>query len=195
MWFEVCFGERELRLSVRPEPAALPSGIRVDLPGHLRRREIPAEWIRDADGGAFPPEIRTMDGETLFVPRSLEGDLAAFCARNGIAMRARYDVWGDLLEPYLDTEFTVSDEQAAAARLAAVGLDSAAVEAVRQRVGPAVYEYNFNVPMWDDFHLGLADLLDTYTARWAGEAALRRLGPPYEVYVWAMRIAELGRGG
>ena len=85
--------------------------------GHLCRvggwsgRILAAAAIQDADPAATPPEIRTACGEALFVSAVQHVGLERFCQTNQIPTRKRPDVWGDLLEPFLDTSSHPSTRQ------------------------------------------------------------------------------------
>jgi hypothetical protein len=157
---------------------------------------VSASAIRDADPAATPPEIRTVSGVTLFVSAVQRERLQRFCRDHQIPIRRRYDVWADLLEPFLDTDTT--DRAAALGRLAHAGLTAAEVTQIRDRVGPLMRAYN--ALHWEWIHLGLCDLLDAATSpsppphiRFADLGRLR--ADPAEsadFRTWAMRIADLG---
>ncbi|WP_336082427.1 hypothetical protein [Nocardia sp. SSK8] len=151
---------------------------------------VTAVEIRDVDPRGWPPEIRTVHGETLFVPRVDETELRAFCTANAIAVRTRPDIWSDLLEPFLDTWFDPEHERATEQRLQRAGLSSAQIVAIRQRVERAMMSYNFDSMLWDWVHLGLYDLLSAAAGVLARPEAAATLGDPVRLYGWAMRIAE-----
>nr|BEK63243.1 hypothetical protein KPHV_04700 [Kitasatospora purpeofusca] len=152
---------------------------------------VPAAAVRDADPTATPPEVRTVTGETLFFPAARKAELEGFCRSHGIPLVSRPDVWGDLLEPFLDTEFTPRRRALTAQALARVGLDETAVADIRAEVGPLVLAYNSLHRDW--FHLGLADLLDAATSGSTPERY--RVGPDrFPAFrAWAMAIADSGR--
>lgn len=158
---------------------------------------LAASQIRDADPAATPPEIRTLSGETLFVSAVQRQELERFCLDSQIPVRKRADIWGDLLEPFIDTEFTPERDDVTRRRLREAGLADSEISRIRALVGPLMRAYNaFH---WDWFHLGLADLLDALTADslsshpQAGRHAreLRdELGGIEGCYGWAMSIAN-----
>jgi hypothetical protein len=154
----------------------------------LAANTLAATAIRDADPAATPPEIRTVSGETLFVPAEQRGQLERFCRANQIPIRTRADVWSDLLEPFLDSEFTPEDDAATLRRLLRAGLTAAEVAGIRARVGPLMRAYN--AIHWDGFHLGLADLLDAVATISLPERDRAELGETASFYAWAMRIAN-----
>ncbi|MGW9437016.1 hypothetical protein [Streptomyces sp. NPDC055607] len=127
---------------------------------------------------------------TVFVPARQRTELRHFCETNRVPLRSRYDVWGDLLEPFLDTQISEEHRVAAMDRLNGAGLDPARVAAVRAAVAPLVLAYNAR--HWDAHHLGLSDLLGAVTADWIPES--RRMGPSERnsLCTWAMEIADLG---
>ena len=133
---------------------------------------LPAGAVRDADPAAPPPEIRTLSGETLFVSATQRED--------------------DLLEPFLSESWTSAPDGdqlgAALRRLHQAGLTSGEIDQIRARVGPPMTAYN-SVYL-DDFHLGLADLLDAATATRLPEHLRLELGEITNFYTWAMAIAN-----
>jgi hypothetical protein len=169
--------------------------------GHLSRAggtfdgALAASAIRDADPAEAPPEIRTLSGETLFVPAAQREELERFCRACQIPVRKRPDIWGDLLEPFLDTQFTPEQEAVTLSRLRQAGLTDTAIGQIRAKVGPLMLAYNS--VHWEWCHLGLFDLLDAVTTDSLPEylrSRLREMRPePVEItrfYAWAMRIAD-----
>lgn len=149
---------------------------------------LDAAAVQDADLSATPPEIRTAAGETLFVSAEQRDELERFCQSNRIPTRVRSDVWGDLLEPFIDTQFTPEHQAATLSRLRQAGLTAADVTRIRAKVGPLMLAYNaFH---WDWQHLGLADLLDAATATYLPEHQRTELGEITSLYRWAMAIAN-----
>lgn len=120
-----------------------------------------------------------------------------FCRASQIPVRKRPDIWGDLLEPFIDTEFTPEHEGATRTRLNQAGLTDSEMSQIRTKVGPLMLAYNaFH---WDWAHLGLADLLDARTTdKLSGylhdglhvEEIRAELGETASIYAWAMRIAN-----
>ena len=149
---------------------------------------LAAAAIRDADPAASPPEVRTKSGETLFVSATQRQDLEQFCQAYQVPIRKRQDVWGDLLEPFLDTQFTVQHQAATLVRLHDAGLTDAEIDQIRAKVGPLMLAYN--AYYWDWHHLGLADLLVAAIGDWLPEHERAALGATASFYSWAMGIAN-----
>lgn len=151
---------------------------------------IAAAQTRDADWAAIRPELRTTLGETLFIPAAQRSDLERFCVRNSVIGRARFDAWGDLLEPFLDTRFDPEDERSTLIRLRDAGFPSWEVAEIRRRLTPLMHAYNFDAMLWEWTYLGLYDLLNAANAPVVDPALQNELGDPTDFYGWAMRIAD-----
>jgi hypothetical protein len=149
---------------------------------------LAAAAIQDADPAAAPPEIQTKSGETLFVSALQRQDLERFCQASQVPIRKRPDVWGDLLEPFLDAQLTPQHEAATLSRLHQAGLTDAEIDPIRTKVRPLMLAYN--AYHWDWHHLGLADLLDAATTARLPEHRRADLGQTTSLYMWAMAIAN-----
>jgi hypothetical protein len=154
---------------------------------------LTATRIRDCYVEVGPLEIRTVSGETLFLSWDDKPGLAEFCRRHDIPVVSRLDVWGNLFEPFLDTEFSSSEQSATDARLRAVGLSQSSIDAIRQRLTPLMHSYNFDSMLWEWGHLGLYELLKALNGHLVDPALPAALGDLGEVYWWAMEIADYGR--
>ncbi|MFD4639946.1 hypothetical protein ACFWN2_21720 [Lentzea sp. NPDC058436] len=153
---------------------------------------LPASAVRDVSVSG-QPEIRTLSGETLFLSRDDAVGLTSFCSRHRIADVVRFDVWGNLLEPFLDTSFSVEAAAATCARLHSVGLSQDSIDSIRARVAPLMRAYNFDSMLWEWADLGLYDLLNALNGRLVPASLPASLGDLGEVYQWAMEIADYGR--
>jgi hypothetical protein len=151
---------------------------------------LTAAQIRDADWDTTPPEIRTKLGETLFISAEQKLELERFCHRHGIAKRHRPDIWGALLEPFLDCETSPEYEGVINSRLREAGLTEDDVAEIRTRLSPLMVAYNFGSGIWEWFHLGLFDLLDAASGSSVEPDLRATLGDLEAFYAWAMQIAE-----
>jgi hypothetical protein len=167
---------------------------------------LPATAVRDADPDTAPPEIRTVSGLTVFVSAVQREELKRWCADEGVAVRRRPDVWADLLEPYLNAEFTDRMREITDVRLSEAGLGPDEVADIRERVARLMIIFNEDFA-WDEYHLGLCDLMhalgdDNTPEPWADRrpldlsAARARLVAGFSDHAafltWAMHIADLG---
>lgn len=150
---------------------------------------VTPDRIRDADWKAVTPEIRTTEGEILFIPREQRPDLERFCRRHGIARKARRDVWEDLLEPFLDTWIAPEDERATVERLREAGFPPEEVAEIRRRLAPLMHAYNFDGMVWEWAVLGLYDLLSAANAPFVDSRLQDALGDPAAFYAWTMATA------
>jgi hypothetical protein len=145
---------------------------------------------RDADWTAIRPELRTTGGETLFIPAAQRSEFERFCVRNSVIGRPRFDAWGDLLEPFLDTWFDPEHERSTLTRLRDAGFPSWEVTEIRRRLTPLMHAYNFDAMVWEWAYLGLYDLLNAANAPVIDPTLQNALGDPTDFYGWAMRIAD-----
>ncbi|KAA2261634.1 hypothetical protein F0L68_16295 [Solihabitans fulvus] len=146
--------------------------------------------LRDADWIALPLEVVTTSGETLFVPSRQRVALQRFCRHNDVPHRQRPDVWGDLLEPFLDTSFTVEHEIDTETRLREAGLRRDEVADIRGRLTPLMNAYNFDSMLWEWCYLGLFDLLRAANGHLVPPDLPPTLGDPTAFYAWTMSLAE-----
>src|SRR5215472_17408661 len=99
---------------------------------------LAASSFRDADHTSFPPELRTFDGETLFVPALQRDEFYRFCQDNRIPLRKRPDIWGYLLEGYLDEEPPSISRGEANRQLTNVGFTATEISNIQRRIGALV---------------------------------------------------------
>jgi hypothetical protein len=141
--------------------------------------------IASVDTHAAPPEIHTVEDETLLVSAVHAGSLATFAERHGIADVRRRDVWHLVLDVFFDPP---PDHARLENLLQECGLDQPQVDGIRARVTPFVGPYVEG--RWFDWpHLGLYHLLVAYQAIAPGPASRAK---SREVYWWAMEIAAKG---
>lgn len=156
-------------------------------------KRLPHALIRDVDVSASPPEIRTQQGETLFVSAVQREAFQAAVHSAAIPTQKRFDVWDNLLEPFLDTEFTQSAHYRTIESLCSRGFTEDEIVQIRSRVERPMIHYNFDVPRWEWVSLRLFDLLSAFQPRcplwtWIDPRVNR-----FQRFYWdAMRIAERG---
>jgi len=115
--------------------------------------------IKEINEKAAPPEIRTQQGEVLFIPATQKDDLVKFAEQNKLPVIHRFDIWDLLLEPFLDTEFKVEEKERTLRILEQNGVNQKECERIRAEVSDVMLLYNFSAGLWEWVHLGLADLL------------------------------------
>ena len=168
---EALFREERIELPSYPFPlVSIPSGSMLHF-----------DLIRDVDLSKSPPEFRLKSGEILFVSAEQKRELEDFAAKFGIPRVQRYDVWADLLLPFLDTQLPAADQEKALRRLQDQGFSLNEISSIRDLVKKPVLLYNSVV--WEWVHLGLYDVLE----------AVRKNASPQgfqEFYWYAMCIAN-----
>lgn len=148
---------------------------------------LPYSQIENVYLTGAPPEVHTRTGETLFVWAYLRNELEATAKKNSIPIvRPLFDVWSNILEPFLDKELTDADERRILKQLARAGLSESEVMQIRERVGAPMAA--LSLVLWDGWYFGLCHLLDMMQA--AMEPDEYR-----ELYAEAMRIAQLNYAG
>jgi hypothetical protein len=141
----------------------------------------------------FPPEIWTKHGEILFVDASCKEALQRFAGLHGIPIVNRVDVWGFLLEEFLDTELTREDREIHYRVLQDNGISREEATAIRASVEGLMLAYNFSSFLWEWVHLGLYDLLQAYSGELTGDRYKLTEAQFREAFWNAMRIQRLGR--
>ena len=173
----------------------LPEGIAFDRYPYPGARVHPRGVVRwsevlEVDPKATPPELRIV-GETLFVSAELREEFGGAAKAHGVPVVRRTDVWGMLLDPFLDTEFDEDVQEHTLAALEENGIGRAEAERIRGRVEWAMLHHN--AMLWEWVHLGLWDLLEAHRNVWV-RLRLGLTPRRYRaLYAWAMEIAGRGR--
>jgi len=150
--------------------------------------------VRDIDPDAAPPELRTNDGETLFVTAVQQDELRVRAEAAGVVVVRGPDVWSLLLEPFLDTTFDPPRIEYRNDRLDVLGVSAARRERIHARFGPLMVSYNIDSGLWDWTHLGLCSFLSAVNGNLVPDARLvPRPACQVRLYRWAMAIADRAR--
>ena len=173
----------------------LPRGIAFDrypYPGARvhPRGVVPWAAVLEVDPEATPPEVR-IAGETLFVSAELRGRLSWDAAAHALPVVRRVDVWGMLLEPFLDTELDDGLRESTLSALEVNGVGRAEAERIRRHVTFPMLHHNAR--LWEWAHLGLWDLLEAHRNVWVRLVRGLTPGRYRDFYGWAMEIAARGR--
>lgn len=129
---------------------------------------IHKDKIKEVLLNQFPPEIRTLDGEILFISAPYKEKLKIFAQNNNIPIVKRVDIWSLILEEFLDTEFSEEDRGSVFKILEDCGVNRDEVIRIRKSLQELMIAYNFKSMLWEWFHLGLYDLLQAYNGKLAG---------------------------
>ncbi len=152
--------------------------------------------VKEADpDNSWPPELRLHSGEILFISAENKKAFSVACLRYKIPIVQRQDVWGYLLEPFLDTEFSDADQLRTLEQLQELNFTESEIKQIRKRVGKRMFAFNFH--LWEWVHLGLMDLFSAYgltsNRRMRFFNLLWRPKAKTKLYWWAMDIANRSR--
>ena len=116
----------------------------------------------------FPPVIVTTAGEVLLISRTELDELKALCTHQNVPFVQRYDVWSDLLDPFLDTEFSPEFQDANRQRLNQRGnLTDVEIDSIRAEVEEEMLQLSGLA--WEWLHYSLADVLSAMKPKtWIG---------------------------
>lgn len=148
--------------------------------------------VKEADPDAWPPELRLVSGEILFISGIHKEAFKLTCNLHNIPLIVRDDIWGMLLEPFLDTEFTADAQVRTQERLENCGFSHQEIDDIRAKVEKRMLTYNSVV--WEWVHLGMFDLFSAYglnkQTRLFPFSAFFRKQKKQDFYLWANEIAQ-----
>jgi hypothetical protein len=117
-----------------------------------------ADQIDDIDFNSYPPTIKVGD-ELIFLTREKKEELQEFAKRNNIEILERPMIWGWILEPFLDTEFTPETDQSLTKLLENYGLTTEQIKSLRAEVETQMLKYNFDTMLWEWRGFDASDVL------------------------------------
>lgn len=125
-----------------------------------RQTIFKADQIDDLDFKSYPPTFRVGE-ELIFLTREKKDELKNFAKSNNIKTVERAMIWGWILEPFLDTEFTLETDQRLSKLLGDYGLTTDQIKLLRTEVEIQMLKYNFDTMLWE---WGGFDALDVLKA-------------------------------
>lgn len=117
-----------------------------------------ANQIDDLDFKSYPPTFR-VGNELIYLSSEKKIELEAFAKRNNIVTVERPMIWGWILEPFLDTEFTTEMDQRLTILLESYGLSIDQVKSLRAEVEIQMLKYNFDTMLWEWGGFDASDVL------------------------------------
>jgi hypothetical protein len=93
-----------------------------------------------------------LKNEIIYLPGWPRQELMAYCATNGVPVQKRYDVWADILEPFVDTSFTSDQIGARNNRLRSAGMSAFRVAWLRLLYGLPIVAFQGIAGEWMDLH-------------------------------------------
>lgn len=118
--------------------------------------------------------------EIIYLPGWPHDELIAFCTSNQVPVRERYNIWADILEPYVDTSFSSTEVAERRNRLRAAQISTWTVVRLRCLYFLPIVIYQGIAGEWTGLHH--YDLLDSLRA-------LRLVGLYGVVYRHTMTVA------
>jgi hypothetical protein len=117
-----------------------------------------ADQISDIDFKSYPPTFR-IGNELIFLTAEKKMELDDFAKMNNIKIVERPMIWGWILEPFLDTVFTIETDQRLIKLLENYGLTTNQVTSLREEVEIQMLKYNFDTMLWEWGGLAASDVL------------------------------------
>ena len=130
--------------------------------------KIFVDTIEEIDIESYPPTIKVKD-ELIFLTSEKRDELKAFARRNDLRTVKRPDIWGWILEPFLDTEFTKETDERLTRLLNEYGLTKETVDSIRKEVKTQMLKYNFDTMLWEWGGLGAEDVLKAMRTKYDKE--------------------------
>lgn len=116
------------------------------------------DQIDDIDFQSYPPTFR-VGNELIYLTSEKKVELEKFTTNNNIKTIERPMIWGWILEPFLDTEFTAEKDQRLTKLLESYGLTTDQVKSLRAEVEIQMLKYNFDTMLWEWGGFGASDVL------------------------------------
>jgi len=153
---------------------------------------IPASSIQEMVETASMPSIRVNENELVFISAEDRKLLVKFCVKNAIPINKRADVWGIILDAFLDTTHSEEWKQKGLMQLYNCGISELECNNLRQEVAERMVAYNFASGLWEWVHLGLSDVLYASSGYLSGEKHRLSDNDFEKFYFKAMDIALKG---
>jgi len=157
-----------------------------------KKKIIPAYNIQEMVETFGMPSIRVNENELVFISAVDRKLLTNFCTENAIPINKRVDVWGIILDVFLDTMHSEEWIQKSLAQLYNCGISEVECINLRQEVAGRMVAYNFTSGFWEWVHLGLCDLLYASMGFLSGERYRLSDDEFEKFYFKAMEIALKG---
>ena len=116
------------------------------------------EVIDDIDIESYPPTIKVKN-EIIFLNSDKREKLKEFAIKNKLKIVRRPNIWGWILEPFLDTEFTKETDERLTKLLKEYGLNKDYISSLRKEVKTQMFKYNFDTMIWEWGGFGAEDVL------------------------------------
>ena len=109
----------------------------------LSKQIIKSSEIENIDIVNFPLTLQ-IKNELIFISVELKSELIEFATNNNIPIVKRTNIWGKILEPFLDMKFDKKNLKPINILLAKWGLSYQLVTKIRKHVAMQILKYNFD---------------------------------------------------
>ncbi|NMH89050.1 hypothetical protein [Flavivirga algicola] len=127
----------------------------------LKAREINSITLKSS-----PPQL-LYKNDWIFISANKIDELTEFADRNNIMISEKNWTWDNILEPFLDTEFTKEEAENTINSLVKNGISKDVVIKLREEVSKQMYKYNFDTMLWEWVSLGLSDVLQAMRVKYS----------------------------
>lgn len=166
--------QRELKVEFSEDSILFPQGYYFKVSQVNTDRNISKERVKEINLNTYPPSFVVDDKEVIFVAYEAKAQLEQFGLKHTINIVERFDIWEHINQPFLDTEFDLSEKANNLKALADNGVSEEETIAIRKQIKP-VMDANFFA--WEWVYLGQFDFL-----MWVKPLTS-------EIYAWSMEIA------
>ncbi|WP_417608240.1 hypothetical protein [Owenweeksia hongkongensis] len=131
-------------------------------------RLIQASEIDAISFDSYPPLLK-IQNEVVFISRENSNSLKLFMKRNGINSFEPSRTWSWILEPYLDTEYTVENHKRIIKLLSTKKIHEVELSKIRSEIKNQMFKYNFDTMLWEWGGLDLSDVLAAMRVKYNDE--------------------------
>ena len=124
--------------------------------------------IDDIDFKSSHPTFK-VGNELIYLTSEKKAELEEFAKKNSIKTIERPIIWGWILEPFLDTEFTKETDQRLTKLLENYGLSTDQVKSLRAEVETQMLKYNFDTLLWEWGGFDASDVLRAMRTKYKKE--------------------------
>jgi hypothetical protein len=166
----------ELVIEFKDDLILFPEGYHFTQSAVHIAKQISAAEITEVNLRTSPASVVLHDKEVIFLKYDIKEELNAFAERNGLRLADRYDIWGAINEPFVDTELDYGMRKNILENLKESGITVKELRAIRKKIAFTMLSSNYFAMEW--IYLGQFDYL-RWTMRnekkywWSMDIALR----------------------
>ncbi|WP_025743322.1 hypothetical protein [Aquimarina pacifica] len=127
---------------------------------------LKADEINSITLTATPPQL-SYKNDWIFISAEKLEELTKFVETNNIKISEKNWTWDNILDPFLDTEYTEEETENTINSLIKNGISRDIVIDIRKEVSEQMYKYNFDTMLWEWVSLGLSDVLQAMRVKYS----------------------------